>query len=150
MTPPTALRTAVASCLLVLIMVAAGCSGPRQGAAPDAEPPGAASPDADASAGPSARTVDGYRIQVFTSPEKAEADAQAAAVERWWAALSAPERPAGLRQDDAPVTVAWRQPYYRVRVGTFVTRDEAEQALPLLKQHFGTAFIVPDRVTVVR
>lgn len=142
------LRRAVVCCALVLTVLVAGCSGPREGATPDAEPPAATSPDADAPAAPSARMVDGFRIQVFTSSDKAEADAQAAEVEQWWTALS--ERPEGLRQDEAPVAVAWRQPYYRVRVGTFVSRKEAELALPLLKQHFGTAFIVPDRVTVVR
>jgi hypothetical protein len=128
-------------------MLFAGCSGAREGTSPDAEPSAPSSPEA---ATPAARTVDGFRIQVFTSSKKAEADAQAAEVEQWWAGLSASERPAGLRQDAAPVTVAWRQPYYRVRVGTFVSRREAERALPLLKRHFGTAFIVPDRVTVVR
>lgn len=141
------LRRAVVWGVLGLTVLVAGCSGSREGAAPDAGPSVPSSPEVDV---PAARTVDGFRIQVFTSSEKAEADARAAEVEQWWAGLSASERPAGLRQDAAPVTVAWRQPYYRVRVGTFVSRAEAEQALPLLKRHFGTAFIVPDRVTVVR
>ncbi|NBC15968.1 MAG: hypothetical protein GVY18_01490 [Bacteroidetes bacterium] len=144
------LRRAVVWGVLGLTVLVAGCSGSREGAAPDAGPSAPSSPETDVSAAPVARTVDGFRIQVFTSSEKGEADARAAAVEQWWAGLSASERPVGLRQDEAPVTVAWRQPYYRVRVGTFVRRAEAEQALPLLKRRFGTAFIVPDRVTVVR
>lgn len=134
----------------LLLLLIAGCSGPRDAAPEGGEAPPRTPPPAETPKTPTERTVDGFRIQVFTSTDKAEADAQAAEAERWWAGMSAGARPEGMQQDEAPVLVAWRQPYYRVRIGTFATRAEAERALPLLRQQFGTAFVVPDRVTVVR
>jgi len=42
------------------------------------------------------------------------------------------------------------QPYYRVRVGNFKTRAEAEHALSILNDRYTDAFIVPDTVIIIR
>ena len=139
---------------VLLVLLVSACSGPRErtpGGEPRDDAPAETErePEREPDA-PVTRTVQGYRIQVYTSSEKAEADAEAARASSWWESLSAGERPLGLQQDEAPVAVVWRQPYYRVRVGAFASRSEAERALSLIKQRFGKAFIVPDRVTVTR
>ena len=151
---------------LAFLLLAAGCSStsetrrddpeppptetaepPRAERPPEPEPqPRAETPPAPRQ--PVTRTVQGFRVQVLTSDDKGEAEAALAEATTWWSGLA--DRPLGLDTPDAPVEIAWQQPYYRVRVGTFASRAEAERALPLLKRRFGKAFIVPDRVTITR
>lgn len=135
-------------------------------------------------------TMQGFRIQVFSTLEQAEADSLREAFRRLWrrhyratadtlAADSVaadsllaeepslpPDEPEdGLEEDEEPlrgpflttvfddrpgIYLIYKQPYYRIRVGNFVRRDEAEAALDVVKPHFPEAFIVPDQVTVVR
>ncbi|PSQ84464.1 MAG: hypothetical protein BRD44_00860 [Bacteroidetes bacterium QS_7_67_15] len=52
--------------------------------------------------------------------------------------------------DGMPVHTVYRQPYYRVRVGNFTSRSEAERALQFLSSRYGDAFIVRDDVTVTQ
>lgn len=117
---------------------------------PDEEPPRGDMPAPDEPAGPSTRTIDGYRIQILTTGEKDEADRQVTQAEQWWRALAPAERPPHVGEEDLYVTVAWRQPYYRVRIGRFASRSEAERALDTISRQYSDAFIVPDRVTVTR
>ncbi len=46
--------------------------------------------------------------------------------------------------------MAYLQPYYRVRMGAFATREDAEAALALVRRQYPEAFLVPDLVTVMR
>lgn len=120
---------------------------------PDDEPTGADMPEAnepDEPAAPSTRTIDGYRIQILTTGDKDEADRQVTQAEQWWRALAPAERPPYVGEEDVYVKVAWRQPYYRVRIGRFASRSEAERALDTVSRQYSDAFIVPDRVTVTR
>ena len=64
--------------------------------------------------------------------------------EAWWGDVRGAS---GAPRDLMPV-VAYLQPYYRVRLGAFEFRDEAEGALTFVRQRFPEAFVVPDRVTV--
>ncbi len=93
--------------------------------------------------------MQGFRIQILTTPEKQTADFQVEEALGWLGDLS--RRPTGLESaEEAPVYLAWKQPYYRVRLGNFATRDEAQQALYLVGERFPEAFIVPDTVIVTR
>lgn len=94
------------------------------------------------------RTVQGYRIQVFSSAEKSAADDVRDEVATWW--RIAREDPGALDAlpRDLPLEVVFNSPYYRVRVGAFEYRAEAETALPVLQRRFPEAFIVPDTVTI--
>ncbi len=105
--------------------------------------------DGKASARPTARIGRGYRIQVFSTPNKSEADRRAAQLIQWWQSNRAA---AGslFRGTQAPVYTVYLQPYYRVRIGNFETRAQAQQALGGVAQEFPGALIVPDRVTLVR
>lgn len=134
----------VLGCCLLL----AACAGPREGTreAPPLPPP----PEPPA-AGPVTRTLQGFRIQLVTTPEKDAADAYVEQAIDWWAALPAGRRPDYLATgNELDVKIAWRQPYYRVRVGSFASRAEAEAALEAVRARFPDAFIVPDTVTVTR
>ena len=79
--------------------------------------------------------VQGFRVQVFSSLDKDQA------VEREEAARSTTEM---------PVYMVYMQPYYRVRVGNFTSREAAERARSALAQRFPDAFIVPDTVEITR
>jgi hypothetical protein len=90
------------------------------------------------------RVVDGFRIQVFSSDSRDAAESVRAQAEAWWAEARSQSGAPG----DLMPTVAYLQPYYRVRLGGFEFRDEAERALAFVRARFPEAFIVPDQVTI--
>lgn len=91
-------------------------------------------------------TVNGFRIQIFQSASKPEADARADQAIRWWEQQSS-----GLDLPETPeVYTLYRAPYYRVRVGNFATRSAANAARAELQRQFPNAFIVQDRVSILR
>lgn len=108
------------------------------GTAPDSLAPATTRPDAPSRPG-TLRTVTGYRVQIFQSASKDEADRRVADAIAWWRRTqgSAPE-----------VYTAYRAPYYRVRVGNFASRGEASQFASQLSRTFPSALIVQDRVQV--
>ena len=90
--------------------------------------------------------VDGYRVQVFTSASRDAAERVRGEAVGWWErAQSQPGAPETLE-----ALVAYRQPYYRVQLGAFATREEADRALALVRRQYPEAFVVPDLVTVMR
>ena len=95
---------------------------------------------------PQATQVEGFRVQVFTSVSRDAAERVRGEAMDWWAGAQ--------RQPGAPATleasVAYAQPYYRVRLGAFADREEAEAALALVRRQYPEAFLVPDTVTVMR
>lgn len=94
---------------------------------------GAFGPPADPVAAPLAapeRVAAGYRVQVFASGDRLVAHALARRVEG--------------RLPGESVTVEWDEPWYKVRVGDFSDRGEAEGLrLRLVEMGFGEAWIVP-------
>ncbi len=88
---------------------------------------------------PRPRTVEGFRIQVFSGEDRASAERVRGEAEGW-------ARRRGAEGYEA--TLAYIRPYYRVRVGAFATRGEAEAALAGVRTQFPEAFLVPDLVTV--
>lgn len=97
------------------------------------------------------RVGEGYRIQLFQTQDRMRAEEAVERIVTWW--LEEQER--GNRSDlfsrsQPPVYNVWRQPYYRVRVGDFASRSQAERALAEVKSRFDGAFVVPDRVNLVR
>ena len=94
--------------------------------------------------------MQGFRIQIFQSLDKAKAIDLEESVTSWWENLEEENRPEGLFGKEIPAYLDYRQPYYRVRIGDFATREEAEQALVVVAVRFPGAFIAPDMVTVER
>jgi hypothetical protein len=90
------------------------------------------------------RVVDGFRIQVSSTENPSAAEEVRAEAAAWWRDVRGT---AGAPPDLTP-EVAYLQPYYRVRLGAFEFRDEAERALAFVRSRYPEAFIVPDRVTV--
>ena len=119
--------------LLTLGLLAASCSGPGTTPSPSEPEP--------------QRT---YRIQVHMTPDQAEAEQVAEQVRTWWRQLPADERPAALTDAGLRPEVVWEQPYYRVRIGRFPSRSNAEPALSAVRAEFGDAFLVPEQVPVTR
>ena len=88
--------------------------------------------------------VEGYRVQVFTSSSRDAAERVREEALAWWGR----QQGGGARPLEAVVT--FQQPYYRVRLGAFGTRAEADAALAVVRRQYPEAFLVPDTVTVVR
>lgn len=114
-------------------LFAAACSGPSMNRTPET------------------RTIEGFRIQIHTTSEKSEADEKAEEALNWWQDVPGSQRPPHLAdEDDLFLDVAWKAPYYRVRLGRFTSQSEAQEALALVKDRFPEAFVVPDQITVTR
>jgi hypothetical protein len=133
-------RSALPACLLALLLVLLpACSTlgrttdddePERRPPPE-EPRRTPPPEEPEERGP--RTVQGFRIQVLKTDDKDAADQRAADAEAAW---------------NESVEVAWRAPYYSVRVGAFASRSSAQRTLSAVQQQYPDAFLVPDTVTI--
>lgn len=94
---------------------------------------------------PQARQVDGYRVQVFNTSSRDAAERIRDEAAAWWRGAQSASGMSG----DMDLLIAYQQPYYRVRMGAFATREEADRALALVRQRFPDAFLVADLVTVM-
>lgn len=94
------------------------------------------------------RTVQGFRIQIASSVERYDAVLAEEQAKSWWRDDGQAGSPA-LFGADLPTYVVYMQPYYRVRVGNFTSRAEAQRALSAVERQFPGSFIVPDTVTVI-
>ncbi|MDQ7039831.1 MAG: SPOR domain-containing protein [Rhodothermus sp.] len=97
------------------------------------------------------RTVEGYRVQIFLTESKATADSIYATAAVWWrrmAAQGALEGIPGAHADPPPIYIVYRAPYYRIRLGNFRTREEAERLRALAARRFEGAFVTSDQVIV--
>ncbi len=88
----------------------------------------------------------GYRIQLVFARDKATADQSVEEVLVWWRQQQASRPNDPLFRGDLPVHNIYRQPYYRVRIGDFNSRADAEMLLTLVKPEYPRAFIVVDTV----
>lgn len=91
--------------------------------------------------------VEGYRVQVYISLNRDEAITQEEAAKSW---IESNESAAPGGVSVSSVFRVYSQPYYRIRVGNFTSREAAEQARNFLAQRFPDASIVPDTVQITR
>jgi len=101
----------------------------------------------------SPRVVEGYRVQVALTEDKIEADRLYEEVLSWWQQLVASGQLAsiaGATANPPPIYIVYKPPYYRIRVGNFRTRAEAQRLLRLAAQRFEGAFITADQVILTR
>ena len=82
------------------------------------------------------RYAPGYRVQVYVGNERAAADALKLQLYQQFPELSA--------------YMSYQQPTYRLKVGDFMRRMDAERYFSRLKQVFATAQMQPDRVDLRR
>ncbi|MGA0557427.1 SPOR domain-containing protein [Larkinella sp. VNQ87] len=84
----------------------------------------------------SIRYAPGYRIQIYVGDERAEVDRVKRFTYQNFPELN-------------PYTT-YRQPTYRLKVGDFMRRVDAERYLVQLRQQFSTATLLPDRIEIRR
>jgi len=88
----------------------------------------------------SSSTVRGFRIQVFSSLNRTEAnDAMQQAI-TWW------EDNGDRREAKPPIYMEYEQPYYKVRAGNFKSRDAASRMATKIDRVFAGAFVVPSMI----
>lgn len=95
-----------------------------------------------------------YHVQLEMTEDKATADQLLGKALNWWEdqASSLDSRPLDISDDttDSPVRVVWKPPLYRVRLGPFASRSEAEAVLDAAQSSFPDAFIAPERRSTER
>ena len=107
------------------VLLGLSCSGPT----PDA-------PDA------SEKDPRVYHVQLDRTKKKAKANRIVGKALDWWEERSSFPRP--MRSQSSPVTVVWKAPLYRVRVGPFAAREEADSVLTVARRTFPGAFVRPE------
>ena len=91
----------------------------------------------------------GFRIQLAFAQSKVVADRSISDFLTFWE-MQGRNRPLEPVFDETPaVYTVFLQPYYRVRVGDFKTREEAEAVLGELTEEFPRAFVMVDIVNKV-
>lgn len=95
------------------------------------------------------RTLQGFRIQVFSALDQQAAQDFRAKVRQWWN-NNKEEAPESAFGKSPPINVVYSQPYYRVRIGAFARRSRASRALTFVRKKFESAFIAQSTVTVTR
>ncbi len=82
-------------------------------------------------------TIDGFRVQIFMELGN-DAVRHADSVRQEFE----------LNHPEVPVYLIFGQPYYRLRVGDFRTRLEAENQYQQLKKDFPNSFVTADRINL--
>jgi hypothetical protein len=76
----------------------------------------------------------GFRIQIYVGNIRSEADGAKAYVYRNF--------------PDMSPYITFSQPTYRVKIGDFMTKSEAEQVLSSIKQQYPTSVIIADKIEI--
>ena len=93
----------------------------------------------------------GFRIHIFSTLDPIEAERAAAEATAWWQELENEKLLDSVYpgyESEPPVYRDFRAPYYRVRIGNFELRPDAQRMLDLVEDRYPSAFIVPDRIIV--
>lgn len=89
-----------------------------------------------------------YHVQLDMTEEKAEANQTLGRALEWWDEQSSSEVPRPLApSEDSVVNIAWQAPLYRVRLGPFASRAQADSVLHAAQSAFPDAFVRPERVS---
>lgn len=78
-------------------------------------------------------TMNGFRVQIFMEIGNEAVDH-----------ANVVKKDFEEQYPDLPIYLSYEQPYYRLRVGDFRNRVEAEKYLRILKPQFGVAFVTAD------
>ncbi|MGA7303873.1 MAG: SPOR domain-containing protein [Rhodothermales bacterium] len=91
-------------------------------------------------AGVAASLIRGFRVQLFSSLSRSEAnDAMQKAI-TWW------EDRTDRKEARPPIYMEYEQPYYKVRAGNFKSKAAASKMAGSLSRVFAGAFIVPSLI----
>jgi cell division septation protein DedD len=89
-----------------------------------------------------------YHVQLQFTEDKDQAESIMSRGLRWWQNQPASSRPPLVQaapSSDAAVSIKWRTPFYRVRIGPFATEQQAETVLRKAQSTFPDAFVAPSR-----
>ncbi|MCS3644674.1 SPOR domain-containing protein [Salinibacter ruber] len=89
-----------------------------------------------------------YHVQLRLTEDKGRATEALGRASRWWRERPPAERPPlvqGTSSSGRPVTITWKAPLYRVRLGPFATETQAEAVLDAARPAFPEAFVAPNR-----
>lgn len=53
----------------------------------------------------------------------------------------------GSRYPEIPAYISYNEPYFKIRVGNFLTRLEAYKALLEIQESYPGAYVIPDKIT---
>ncbi len=84
---------------------------------------------------PDNKSIPGYRIQIFFDSGLNSSDRARTARDSF-----------NLLYPDIPAYVSWKAPNYRVRIGDFKTRLEAEKTLQLILFDYPNAWVTKDEI----
>lgn len=113
------------------LLLGLSCSGPS----PDAS-------DASGTTDPSRV----YNVRLEVTKEKEAANQTLGRALEWWNERSGAVSAHPLStDDDSPVTVVWQAPLYRIQVGPFASRAQADSVLAEAQSVFPDAFVSPAR-----
>jgi hypothetical protein len=96
------------------------------------------------------QVVSGYRIQLIQTTQRSEALTVEAAINNF---LEREDRSDALwtsRGDRPGLYIQYAQPYYRVRLGDFISEGDARRGLSVLEAAFPSAIVVYDQVEIIR
>ena len=80
-------------------------------------------------------TIDGFRVQIFMESGNDAVEHANVIMEEF-----------KMKYPDIPIYLIFGQPYYRLRVGDYRTRLEAEKAYRVLSEDYKKAFVTGDRI----
>lgn len=128
-------QSAAIGLLLGSLLLGLSCSGP--------------SPDGNGPADAEERPARVFHVQLGMEEEKDVATQTVSEAVAWWNehASSLAARPLDIGEEhDSPVHLVWKAPLYRVRLGPFASREEAEKVLAAAQSSFPEAFVAPERL----
>ncbi|MBI9039029.1 MAG: SPOR domain-containing protein [Bacteroidales bacterium] len=79
--------------------------------------------------------IPGFRVQVFFDSGNFSHQNAMKVIEKF-----------NERYEDVPAYISWKAPNYRVRVGDFRSRLEAEGFLAKIKYRYPSAFVIPSKI----
>lgn len=79
-------------------------------------------------------TAPGYRVQIYSGSDRSKAYAEQGKFKRMFA--------------DLDTYISYDEPNFRVKVGDFTNRREAQELMNALKKNFSSVFLFPETVNV--
>ena len=93
--------------------------------------------------------VDGFRVQVFSSVDRNEAVNAEESLRRWLRTKTVVELDSLGLFSSGEIVSLYRQPYYRVRIGAFMTREEASPLSEVMRRIYPSTLVVPDLIEII-
>lgn len=87
-----------------------------------------------------------FHVQLYMTEEKDEANRVLGEALSWWRDQPSSDRPPLAETEGPPVEIIWKAPLYRVRLGPFASKEQAESVLSEARSDFPEAFVAPERV----